>query len=394
MEARFFLIRFIQIILFTINAGKIPRLDRDALKIHQDDRIMMITSAGCNVLDHALLGPKEICAVDMNPRQNALLELKIAGIRKLDYETFFSLFGTGVNTQINEIYHDVLRQELSPTAQEFWDDHLNYFMPQKQLYFSGTAGTLAKGMNTYIDLMGLREPIERMFQCKTVQEQREFYYSEIQEIFWNRFIRWIFKWDATLSLVAVPRAQRKLIDHYSGGMSKFIENCVEGVFTRVPLFDNYFWWLYITGSYTKTRCPEYLKEENFNQLKKGTELDRITIVTSTITDFLKNTEKWISKYILLDHMDWLSQRNIKLLQEEWEWIFNKASDSARVIWRSAGNSVNFIDPLFVSSKGREFQIGNQLDYKRDLAAQLHSKDRVHTYGSFYIADLIQPATSH
>jgi S-adenosylmethionine-diacylglycerol 3-amino-3-carboxypropyl transferase len=28
-----------------------------------------------------------------------------------------------------------------------------------------------------------------------------------------------------------------------------------------------------------------------------------------------------------------------------------------------------------------------LEYDRDLAAELHAKDRVHTYGSFYIADL-------
>jgi len=34
--------------------------------------MLVITSAGCNVLDYALLAPKRIHAVDANPRQTAL----------------------------------------------------------------------------------------------------------------------------------------------------------------------------------------------------------------------------------------------------------------------------------------------------------------------------------
>ena len=72
-----------------------PRLDRQALQINADDEVMVITSAGCNALDYALQGPRNVHAVDMNPLQNALLELKVAGIHKLDYDSFFALFGRG-----------------------------------------------------------------------------------------------------------------------------------------------------------------------------------------------------------------------------------------------------------------------------------------------------------
>ena len=34
-----------------------PAVDRQALDIRPDDRMLVITSAGCNVLDYALLGP-------------------------------------------------------------------------------------------------------------------------------------------------------------------------------------------------------------------------------------------------------------------------------------------------------------------------------------------------
>jgi hypothetical protein len=62
-----------------------PRLDRAALELSGDDRVLVITSAGCNALDYALAGAGHVHAVDMNFRQNALLELKQSAIRNLDY---------------------------------------------------------------------------------------------------------------------------------------------------------------------------------------------------------------------------------------------------------------------------------------------------------------------
>ena len=98
-----------------------PAVDRRALQMRSEDTMLVITSAGCNVLDYALLGPRRIHAVDANPRQTALLELKLAGIRRLDHADFFMLFGGGQHPHFVELYHGVLRAELSPFAQHFWD---------------------------------------------------------------------------------------------------------------------------------------------------------------------------------------------------------------------------------------------------------------------------------
>src|SRR5271163_748182 len=89
-----------------------PRLDREALQLTPRDTVAVITSAGCNALDYALQGPRAIHAVDMNPRQNALLELKIAGIRHLEYDDFFALFGRGRCQQGPELYRRFLRKAL------------------------------------------------------------------------------------------------------------------------------------------------------------------------------------------------------------------------------------------------------------------------------------------
>ena len=64
-----------------------PAVDRQALDLQPTDRVLVITSAGCNALDYALLGA-QVVAVDANPRQNHLLELKRAGIAALDFDAF------------------------------------------------------------------------------------------------------------------------------------------------------------------------------------------------------------------------------------------------------------------------------------------------------------------
>ncbi|MFZ5832143.1 MAG: DUF3419 family protein, partial [Planctomycetota bacterium] len=130
-----------------------PRLDRVAMQLGADDNVLVITSAGCNALDYALTGPNHVYAVDMNPRQNALLELKLAGIRRLSYETFFEMFGAGKLPEVESVYSQSLRGELSPFARKYWDRRIGFFDASRRrgFYFRGTSGSLARMLNIYVD---------------------------------------------------------------------------------------------------------------------------------------------------------------------------------------------------------------------------------------------------
>jgi len=99
-----------------------PRLDREALQIGPEDEILVITSAGCNALDYLLDEPHRVHAVDMNPKQNSLLELKLSAIRNLDYDSFFDLFGRGRSENWSQLYTEKLRDDLSMSARKYWDN--------------------------------------------------------------------------------------------------------------------------------------------------------------------------------------------------------------------------------------------------------------------------------
>jgi S-adenosylmethionine-diacylglycerol 3-amino-3-carboxypropyl transferase len=367
-----------------------PRLDRKALKLTADDTVLVITSAGCNALDYALAGPKQVVAVDMNPRQNALLDLKLAGIRNLHYEDFFAMFGDGRLPGAKKIYEDRLRPALSPWPRRYWDRWIEFFDPQNRrpFYYRGTCGTFAMLINWYINRVArLRPYFDDLLQCVTVAQQQEIYDRHLRERFWSKSVHFAIRRDTILSLLGVPQAQRHQIEtQYPGGISRFVQDCVEAVFARLPLSDNYFWRVYMTGHYTRECCPEYLKPENFQKLRDGL-ADRVRTHTASVEGFLTKDSRPISRFVLLDHMDWLSTQRLPLLAREWQWIVRRAAPGARILWRSAGLRTDFVDRTQIVLDGSSRAVGELLTYDRSLAEQLHRQCRVHTYGSFHIADL-------
>lgn len=367
-----------------------PRLDRRALELSPSDRVLVITSAGCNALDYVLHEPEHVFAVDLNPAQNALLELKLAAIRGLDYEDFFAMFGRGRITNSRELYADKLRPSLSPGASEYWNRHIDFFSGERRrsFYFRGSSGWFAWMVNRYIDQVArARDCVEAILHAGSVEEQQSIYESRLRPVFWTRFIRWMVGRDTTLSLVGVPRPQREQVERsYAGGISQFIEDSIEAVFTRLSLHDNYFWRVYLTGEYSRDCCPEYLRPENFERLRSGL-VDRVSVHTASVTQFLNEQSPAISRFVLLDHMDWLSTSRQPLLAQEWQAIVDHATPDARILWRSGGLQTDFVDRVRVRHNGREREVAELLRYQRGLADHLHVRDRVHTYGSFHIAHM-------
>lgn len=366
-----------------------PRLDRVALEFNGDDNVVVITSAGCNALDYILAGAGHVNAVDMNPRQNALLDLKKSAIRNLEYDDLFRMFGDGRLPGVKGIYADKLRAELPEWSQQFWDKKIKWFdNPKKSFYYRGTSGAFARMVKIYNDrVIRVRPMLDEILDAQTVEEQRRIYDDQLREKFWTGLMKFTMNRDTTMSMLGVPKAQRRQIENqYPGGLVKFIQDCMESVFADLPMKDNYFWRVYMNGSYTPECCPEYLKPDNVQRLKDGL-LDRVTTNTDSVQAFLEKHDKPVNKFILLDHMDWLSDHFFPLLESEWQAIVDRAAPNARIIWRSGGLRTDFIDEVEVSNNGQIQKVSSMLEYHPELAKELHEKDRVHTYGSFYIADL-------
>ena len=364
-----------------------PAVDRKALELKGDDRMLVITSAGCNVLDYALTGPARIHAVDANPRQSALLELKLAGIRRLEFEDFFAAFGQGRHAGFQQIYRQALRNDLTPFAREYWDRNITWFSnahSRGSFYYHGLSGVVARGFRGYLQLRpALRSGINALIEAGSLDEQREIYDRYVQPHLWGTGMNWMLSRQLTMSLLGVPHPQRKEVQRqHRGGVAGFIREAIEYVFRDLPVRNNYFWTLYLRGRYSRDCCPEYLKADNFLALKRDA-AECIVVHTTTVTRFLQGTNERISKFVLLDHMDWMSSCHPEALREEWQAILERATPDARIIFRSAHQQPAYLDRLRVNGR----LLRDSLTFHDGLAWALQSLDRVHTYAGFHIADV-------
>ncbi len=368
-----------------------PAVDRKALNIGPEDRLLVITSAGCNVLDYALTGPARIHAVDANPRQTALLELKLAGIRNLAYDDFFALFGQGRHPRFHLLYREKLRGELSTFSRRYWDRHGVWFNPpdpRDTFYHYGLSGRVARAFRAYLRVRPrLRTGLQELLTARSLPEQRAIWDGMVAPHLWSRPVNWALSRQLTMSLLGVPHPQRKEVQRqHAGGVAGFVREAIEYVACRLPLWTNYFWTLYLQGVYAPGNCPEYLKPANFAALKAGL-ADRVALHTCTVTEFLHRTEERISRFVLLDHMDWMSSYHPQALTEEWNAILDRATGGARVIFRSAHAAPAYLSAITPGRGGDRRRLTEMLTFHADLAARLQAEDRVHTYAGFHIADL-------
>jgi len=353
-----------------------PRCDRILMELQPDSQVVMITSAGCNALDYLLDNPAGIHCIDMNPRQNALLQLKMSVFQHASFEDLFGLFGKGAYPYAQQLYREVLREQLPQYTRQFWDSHIRYFNGRglrKTFYHYSTSGTFAWLTQQYLKARRrLYDQVDQLFQADSLDRQQDIYYR-IENRVLNGMIEWVVNRHLTMCLVGVPRSQQLLFrDKYDEGAMGFIRESFRRVFTQLPLKDNYFWRLYWQGRYDPDCCPSYLEERHFDDLRQRSE--RIHLHTHTISGFLKDNPGAYSHFVLLDHQDWLAENNRPALEEEWRLILANSRPGTRILLRSAAEKVDFF-PDFVR---------DTVAFEQEKTRQTHREDRVGTYASVYL----------
>jgi S-adenosylmethionine-diacylglycerol 3-amino-3-carboxypropyl transferase len=360
-----------------------PRCDRNLLQMGPDSRVLMITSAGCNALDYLLDDPAAIHCVDLNPRQNALLQLKMALFRQGSHDLLFDFFGVGHLPDAREHFQALLASGLLPdaAARRYWQQHLHYFNGKglrRSFYWHGSSGAAAWLVQQWLQSKPKALRMARMlFEAPDLEAQRAAY-AQFEPHFLNKFVRWLVSQHVLQSMLGVPKSQQHLAAHlFKDGMAGYVRHCLRHVFTTLPLADNYFWKLYFYGRYTPDCCPNYLRAAHFETLRDR--VGRISTHSDALSGFLQQHPGQYTHFVLLDHQDWLAARHRQALAEEWRLILANAAPGAKVLLRSASFQPDFL-PAFVLEKMR-------LDPQ--AAAAEHAKDRVGTYASTLIGT-IQP----
>ena len=142
----------------------------EALRLGPRKRVFCITAGGGRVLNLLHDRPQEIVAVDVNPTQNHLLELKVAAMRALSYEPYLGFLGVRPARDRLKVYQD-LRPALSDAARAYFDAH-----PEVVRRGALFQGSLERFLVHVARILHVVRPfwIKRLFSFDDIAEQRRF----------------------------------------------------------------------------------------------------------------------------------------------------------------------------------------------------------------------------
>ena len=186
-----------------------PRVDLKILKLNKTDKMLVLTSGGCNVLEYLIkASPQLIHCVDLNACQNHLLELKLACLRTMEYDLFWKLFGDGFVDGFDRILDSQLSPLLSDGAYEFWT-HMAKF---KNLYETGASGKALKIFSFLIQMKALGSTVKRLCESDSLETQRDIWNNELRPHFLSKSLVFILNHKSFLwGCLGVPENQMKML---------------------------------------------------------------------------------------------------------------------------------------------------------------------------------------
>jgi S-adenosylmethionine-diacylglycerol 3-amino-3-carboxypropyl transferase len=246
----------------------------------EGNRVVCVTAGGGRVLNLLLGRPREIWAVDLNPAQNALLELKLEALRKLDHARYLNFLG--VRPAIDRIAtYERLRRGLSPSTQAFFDHRL-------ELVRGGALmqGNLERFFARLAMIFRVTSPrgLARLFSFDSLAEQR----------------RYIQGWDTVVwRTVATNAARRSVLKAFSGdpGFYQYVPAEVPLHREIIDRVHRYFWnhlarensllQIVFFGRYVyEPALPIYLNAATFDRVKASLAGVHIEPITATMHETL------------------------------------------------------------------------------------------------------------
>ncbi len=344
--------------------------DLKTYKLDENSVVGMITTGGDNVLNYLAHGVKHITSVDMNIHQNHLLEMKCAVIKTQTRDNALKILGQSDHELLMREFGSISK-EMSEPAKQWWLKNTNKY---KNFWGSGIVGVFSLMLNLFSNLFSLNAMFAKLNAMKTknMEYQRELYwnnYERIQNI--NYFIMKIS--DILAPFAGVPARQLELCKN-----NDFLSFVIHRLLYQTNWTNNYFFKAYIrSGKWDESCIPLYLQDGYYDKVKaKLNEQGSLTILTDRM-DLIKSNIKF-NRYILLDHMDWMYDRDII---NEFNNLKKNAADDCLFCWRSFS-----MKQPFAALRHLKYHTSISIFDETTQKPNGH-EDRVAMYNSVHVAEL-------
>ena len=339
-----------------------------ALEVGPGDDVLSIASAGCNVLALLLREPRSVLALDLNPAQTSLVELKLRGIEALERDELGRLIGVFPGDDRLALYERV-RGRLSSTAQQFWDTR--EALVAGGIHGSGRLEQFFRGFHEGV-LPSVHSPdvTVRLLSMSDPVEQTRFFESTYGTEAMHRAFTEYFTRERLASEGRDPRQMRYVA---AMDVAEFFWGRFRWVTTALPARGNFYLHSFLTGRYQDDQAlPPYLRRELYPRLKAL--VPRVRIELTDVESALRSAPAGtFSKANLSDLFEYLSD-------EATDALFEALGTQLR-----PGGRVCFWNLLVPREPPPALR--PRLRAKTELASALYERDRSWFYRSFHVEEV-------
>jgi len=346
-----------------------PELDRAAFGIAPGDVVFTITSGGCNALAFLADGPSRVIAVDLNPYQNYLLDLKMAAFRELSYPDLLEFVGVRESSRRPEMY-GALRTRLTQESRIYWDG-------QREKISGGIihAGRYERYMGllrTWTRAAVGKHVIGRFFEEDDPRLRAELFRTHWDTLAWKLLTRVLLS-RTTMTLLFTGAFFRYVEGDFSFG--RHFASRVERALTELCPRDNpYLAYILLGRYYSEQHLPPYLRPENYEAIRAG--IDRIELSTAACDGYFRRLpDSTISHFNFTNIFEWMPPETFEaLLRETWR----VARQGAIITYRN-----------LLVHRERPDALAHLLSPCRDVARVLHDRDRSFIYRNYVVEHVIK-----
>lgn len=329
-----------------------------------NSKILSIGSAGDNSFSLLITNPELVVAVDVNPIQLYVIELKKVCIQHFSREQTLAFLGF-IESSNRKQQYDIIESHLSEEAKQYWQ--LNFSLIENGLIHQGKFEKYFQLFcKKILPWIHNKKTITELFREKTEQEQLTFYNKH-----WNTW-RWRLLFKVFFSKYVMGKYGRdpEFLKEVNVKVSDFIFKKAEQQLQSVNAQQNFILQYNLTSSFGNN-YPHYLRKENYDTIKQN--IGRLKIHKGYAEEAIKQYGKF--DYMNLSNIfEYLDTETFSKVAND---LINGSNHGARFAYW------NLMVPRKISNINPK-----QAVYQKETSQLLTQKDKGFFYNQFIVDEIM------
>jgi S-adenosylmethionine-diacylglycerol 3-amino-3-carboxypropyl transferase len=334
--------------------------EHKALKVQPRDRVLCVTASGDRPLNLLTREIGSLIAIDANPLQNALFDLKRVALSSLPYEDYISFMGVRPSKNRLQTYASTLEKRLDPMSSALWE-----LLPKKieqGVLYQGSLEKLLKFASQVIRTLRGHQKVNALFAMKNLKEQQAFVAKH-----WNTFM-----WKKAFDICLHPLVTRTFIK--DPGLYEHVDpyfHVGNQIYHRIDHYlnqnlakESILLSLILNGKVDPKHLPPCLQKEDVQKIQA--QIDKTEFHTDDLISYVTHApENSFDCFSISDVASYIGKEDFNRLVEG---IFRSARPGARVCMRQLLTNHKIPEHL-----APHFKLNPELD------AELQNEDRCCVY---------------